>query len=171
MLAAMVVPVDVLRTHVRYTSWASARMVDAASRLSSEELTRDFKHATAHVLGTLAHVYAADRAWLRRIEGAPPAPLIDPDEDIQLATLELEWPALLGRWQAWVDALQDPAASASYKDFQGNPHITPYWQIVLHVVNHGTHHRGQAAAMLRAMGHAPPPLDLIRYYREAGHRA
>lgn len=171
MLARMGVPVEILRTHVRYTTWATARIVDAASRLAPEELTRDFKSADKHVLGTLAHVYAADRAWLRRIEGASPAPLVDPGEDIQLTTLQHEWPALLGRWQAWVDALQDPSASASYKDFQGNAHSTPYWQIVLHLVNHGTHHRGQAAAMLRAMGHAPPPLDLIRYYREVGHRA
>ncbi|MGE0816215.1 MAG: DinB family protein, partial [Vicinamibacterales bacterium] len=31
---------------------------------------------------------------------------------------------------------------------------------------HGTHHRGQAAAMIRARGHTPPPLDLIRFYRD-----
>jgi uncharacterized damage-inducible protein DinB len=42
------------------------------------------------------------------------------------------------------------------------------WKIVLHVVNHGTHHRGQASGFLRAMGHVPPPLDLIAYYRTLG---
>jgi uncharacterized damage-inducible protein DinB len=36
--------------------------------------------------------------------------------------------------------------------------------IVLHVVNHGTHHRGQASGFLRAMGHTPPELDLDLYY-------
>lgn len=171
MLVSMSVRVEVLRTHVRYTTWASARIVDSAARLSADELTRDFKSADKHVLGTLGHVYAADRVWLRRIEGASAAPLYDEGERIHLTTLQHDWPVLLGRWQAWVDALQDPSASASYKDFQGNPHSTPYWQIVLHLVNHASHHRGQAAAMMRAMGHAPPPLDLIRYYREVGHRA
>jgi uncharacterized damage-inducible protein DinB len=53
----------------------------------------------------------------------------------------------------------------SYRDLKGNPWRTPLWQIVLHVVNHATHHRGQAAGFLRALGHAPPPLDLIAYYR------
>jgi uncharacterized damage-inducible protein DinB len=33
-------------------------------------------------------------------------------------------------------------------------------------VNHGTHHRGQVAGFLRAMGKAPPPLDLMAFYRE-----
>ena len=162
----MSVPVDVLRMHLRYTTWASARIVDAASSLTSEELTRDFKSADRHVLGTLAHVYAADRAWFGRIQGAPPTVFLDPEVDIRLTVLQQEWPALLGRWQAWVDALHDSSGSASYHDLQGKPHTTPLWQIVLHVVNHATHHRGQAAAMMRAMGHVPPPLDLIRYYRD-----
>ena len=86
----------------------------------------------------------------------------------RLTVLQHEWPALLARWQAWGDALQDASVAVTYKDLQGNPHTTPLWQIVLHVVNHATHHRGQAAAMIRAMGHTPPPLDLIRYYREVG---
>jgi len=162
----MSVPVDVLRMHVRYTTWATDRIVAAASSLTTEELTRDFKSADRHVLGTLAHVYAADRAWFGRIQGAPPAVFLDPEVDVRLTVLQQEWPALLGRWQTWADALQDSSASASYRDLQGHPHTTPLWQIVLHVVNHATHHRGQAAAMMRAMGHAPPPLDLIRYYRE-----
>jgi uncharacterized damage-inducible protein DinB len=164
----MTVPADVLRTHLRYTTWASARMVEAASALTVDELTRDHKSADKSVLGTLAHVYAADRAWLGRIQGAPPARFIDPDVDLRLTVLQHEWPALLARWQAWGDALQDASVAVTYKDLQGNPHTTPLWQIVLHVVNHATHHRGQAAAMIRAMGHTPPPLDLIRYYREVG---
>ena len=91
---------------------------------------------------------------------------IAPDVDIRLTVLQHDWPALLSRWQTWADALHDSSESASYCDLQGHPHTTPLWQIVLHVVNHATHHRGQAAAMMRAMGHVPPPLDLIRYYRE-----
>ncbi len=162
----MSVPVDVLRLHLRYTTWASARIVAAASRLTAEELTRDFKSADRHVLGTLAHVYAADRAWFGRIQGAPPPVFLDSEVDVRLTVLQQEWPALLARWQAWVDALGDSSGLASYHDLQGKPHTTPLWQIVLHVVNHATHHRGQAAAMMRAMGHVPPPLDLIRYYRE-----
>ena len=45
------------------------------------------------------------------------------------------------------------------------------WQIVTHVVNHGTHHRGQVSGFLRTMGHTPPPLDLSFYYREQAAHA
>ncbi|MEZ5419821.1 MAG: DinB family protein [Vicinamibacterales bacterium] len=164
----MSVPVETLRTHLRYTAWATSRLVGAAAALTPEELTRDFRSADRHVLGTLVHVYAADRVWLRRIEGEPPGPFLEPERDMHLSVLQHDWPALLDRWQAWAATLADANGVARYQDLQGRPHATPLWQIVLHVVNHATHHRGQAAAMIRAMGHTPPPLDLIRYYREAG---
>ena len=53
----------------------------------------------------------------------------------------------------------------SYKDMRGNAYAQPVWQIILHLVNHGTPHRGQISGFLRSMGHTPPPLDLIAYYR------
>ena len=118
------------------------------------------------MLGTLAHVFAADRVWLGRIQGSPPARFLDPEVDLKLAVLQNDWPALLERWQAWGNNLQDASAVVAYKDMKGNAHTTPLWQIVLHVVNHATHHRGMVAAMIRAMGHTPPPLDLILFYRE-----
>ena len=49
--------------------------------------------------------------------------------------------------------------------WKGDPFETPLWQIVLHVVNHATLHRGQVMAMLRQLGIPPPPTDLISYYR------
>ena len=48
---------------------------------------------------------------------------------------------------------------------------TPAWQIVMHVVNHATLHRGQAMGMLRQMGMAPPHTDLMMFYRELGGKA
>jgi uncharacterized damage-inducible protein DinB len=163
----MTVNVDTLRTHLDYTTWASGRLLDVANRLTPEELTRDFGTADKNVLGSLAHIYAADRIWMARIEAQPPAPFIT-DEDRDLAVLNREWPALLDVWKQWAAGLNDQtlAERASYLDFKGNPWTTPYWQIILHVVNHGTHHRGQVSGFLRGMGHVPPPLDLMAYYRE-----
>ena len=80
---------DVLRNHLNYTAWASSRLVDAASALNPQELTRDFGTADHSVLGTLAHVYAADRVWLGRIEGNPPARFFVPEQDMHWRCLGL----------------------------------------------------------------------------------
>ena len=164
----MAITLEALQTHLDYTAWASDRIVRAASLLTPEELTRDFHTADRNVLGTLVHVYAADRVWLGLLEGNPPARFIDPEKDMHLAVLQNDWPELYQRWKKWASGLTEDSlrSNFSYKDLKGNPHQTPLWQITLHVVNHGTHHRGQVSGFLRAMGHTPPPLDLIAYYRE-----
>jgi uncharacterized damage-inducible protein DinB len=165
----MAITAELLRDHLNYTAWASSRLVDAACVLNPQELTRDFATADHNVLGTLVHVYAADRVWLGRIEGNPPARFIVPEQDMHLAVLKSDWPALSERWKRWATLLTEDSIhrEISYNSTKGDASITPVWQIVLHVVNHGSHHRGQVSGFLRAMGHAPPSLDLTAYYREA----
>jgi uncharacterized damage-inducible protein DinB len=164
----MPVSKEALLTHVDYTAWASKRLLDAAAKLSAEQLTRDFGTADKSVLGTLVHVFAADRIWMGRIVGRPPAKFIDPEKDMFLKVLEREWPPLLLEWSAWVGSLDEKAIAApiAYRHQSGTAYETEAWKIILHVVNHGTHHRGQVSGFLRAMGLTPQPLDLIAYYRE-----
>ena len=163
----MTVSADVLRMHLAYTAWATRRLVEMASQLPAEELRRDFQTADKSVLGTLAHVFAADRIWLARVTGATPGPFLT-EADYNLKVLENDWPALMAKWQQWAAGLTDASAGQviAYKDTQGNAYERPLWQLILHVVNHGTHHRGQVSGFLRTMGHTPPPLDLTAYYRE-----
>lgn len=162
----MLLSADVLRSHIGYTGWASGLLVEAAGALTREDLTRDFGTADKSVLGTLVHVFGADRLWLARLKGEPAGDYLK-EADYQLTVLQCDWPALYRRWQEWADGLSDEAALAqvSYTDMRGHPWRQPLGQLVLHVVNHGTHHRGQVSGFLRTMGHAPPKLDLVSYYR------
>jgi uncharacterized damage-inducible protein DinB len=159
---------DLLRYHLDYTDWASKRLIDAAGRLGPAELTKDFGTADHSILGTLVHIYAADRAWLGRIQGNPPARFLDPERDLHLAVLQNDWPPLLTRWKEWGATLTESSIrnELAYKDSKGNPFVSPIWQIVMQVVNHGTHHRGQVSGFVRALGYEPPRNDLIAYYRE-----
>ena len=163
----MSVSADALREHLAYTTWASRRLMDVASQLSPEELNHDFQTADRTILGTLVHVFAADRIWLARVNHAANQPFLT-DADRSLAVLQTEWPAVLDRWREFASKLTDATAreNLDYKDTRGNPYRQPLWQIILHVVNHGTHHRGQVSGFLRTLGHTPPPLDLTAYYRE-----
>jgi uncharacterized damage-inducible protein DinB len=166
---SMPVSAETLRTHLDYTAWANQRLLDAAAKLTPEELTRDFHTADKSVLDTLVHIYAADRIWLTRVQGEPRATFIDP-EDRDLGLLQAEWPALLQRWQLHLRDMHDGDVlqPISFKNLKGNPYTQPLWQIILHVVNHGTHHRGQISGFLRAMGRTPVPLDLMHYYLSLG---
>jgi len=162
----MSVSADFLRTYVDYTRWASLLLLKAAAGLTAEELTRDFHTSDHTIAGTLAHIYAGDRIWLARVSGAPAGPFLT-EADRDMAVVQNEWPPLLERWNEWAAGLTDERAMAplSYTDWRGRHWTQPVWQVVVHVVNHGTHHRGQVSGFLRGLGHTPPQTDLHFYYR------
>jgi len=65
----MTIPGDMLRMHLDYTTWASGRMLGSAAALPPEDLRRDFGTADKTLMGTLVHVFGADRIWLSRVHG------------------------------------------------------------------------------------------------------
>jgi len=155
-----------LQHHIRYSGWASKRLLEAALALNEEQQHRELGVSHKSLYGTLEHTFLSDRIWFARtvdagiVKGTPRE--LNPGE-----TLATEWVKLQKRWEQWSDALthQDLARKIEYHDMSGNIHTNPTWQIVLHVVNHATLHRGQAMSMLRQLGVAPPNTDLITYYR------
>lgn len=155
------------RLLIRYTAWASRKVLAAAEALPAE--VRDRANGISHesIAGTLAHIYWADRAWLQRLH-APAEPLPPRGNYAECA---VEWPKTLDGWVQWAEELRDDAElsrAIEYKSAILGPSATPVYQIVFHVVNHATLHRGQVMGMLRQLGIAPPATDLIYYYREPG---
>jgi uncharacterized damage-inducible protein DinB len=152
---------EILRHHIAYTKWATDHLLRAVEQIPAGHLTHDFQTSDRTIVGTLTHTFGADRIWLQRVRGESPTTFLT-DEDRQISTLQRDWPAI---YDGWLSLLDEPGRVIAYRDMSGNPHSSPLWQIVLHVVNHGTHHRGQVSGFLRTLGHTPPQLDLIRYYR------
>lgn len=150
--------------HLQYSGWASRKLLDAARNLNPEDLTRNVGVSHESILGTLSHIHAADRFWYSRV--------VDPKEPVirqsDWTLLEREWPAIQQKWEAWAARLTDADLSrvVAYKTSAGISHENVASQIVLHLVNHATLHRGQAVGMIRQLGIAPPVTDLMTYYRE-----
>jgi uncharacterized damage-inducible protein DinB len=61
-------------------------------------------------------------------------------------------------------SVQDFERNVDYTDTQGDAHSVPLWQLVMHVINHGTHHRAEAGWLLGQAGHSPGDLDLVYHF-------
>ncbi len=155
------------RLHLRYSGWASRKLLEAAQALTDEQRQRPMSVSHDSLQQTLAHIYFADAVWYKRVVDAG-APAPGPQDRPSMETLAAAWPELQSKWEKWSDSLTDAGLErrARYRFTNGSEGETPVWQILMHVVNHATLHRGQVVAMLRQLGQKPPATDLIWYYRE-----
>ena len=149
--------------HLRYSAWASRKLIESVRLVSDSDLEKPVGISHNSVLGTLSHILWADWLWFTRVV----EPIDKPAQTRE--ALETIWPELQEKWIVWADRANDAEINrvVEYVSIlDGQKARTPAWQIVLHVVNHATLHRGQATGMLRQMGVAPPHTDLMNFYRE-----
>ena len=162
-----------LQTDLEYSAWADLLVLEVCAHLAPEELARNLGCSHRNIIETLFHFYDGERFWTEclRANALPPLdtmgttvqPRVAPEQT--LATLRQAWPKL------WTDALQWFAAlSAEDLTTQltshlaaGDVHLTR-WQILRHMINHSTMHRGQVIAMLRMIGRQPPDTNLMSFY-------
>jgi uncharacterized damage-inducible protein DinB len=159
------------QTMARYNRWANARLYDAAAALPDALYRKDIGLFFKSLHGTLNHLLATDRIWMRRIDGTGEAP------DRLNAILFEEFAALREARKAederilrFVESVSEGELEAirDYKTTRGVPQRDPLGQILAHLFNHQTHHRGQAhTALSQLTGAEPPPLDLLVMLREA----
>ena len=153
--------------HLRYLAWATSLILDAVKQLPSAEFEKDRGNSHGGIKTTLHHMFRADTLWFSRVAGEPFGNIADVIVPDALPELEKEWLTLMARWQNWFQQLESTqyGIQVRYTNSQGMPYSTPLWQIVLHLVNHSTHHRGQVVTMMRQAGAKPPTTDLILFYR------
>jgi uncharacterized damage-inducible protein DinB len=149
---------------LEYSRWANEKIVQAVSGLDVMTYTKDLGSSFPSLRDTLVHIYGADRAWLGRIRGETPA-RANPQDYPDVKTLWREWDEVLTTWQEVVQDLGDAERVIAYKAFDGTAYSSKLSDIVRHVVNHGTYHRGQITTMLRQLGEKAVSTDLIAYYR------
>ncbi len=159
-------------TFAGYNCWANERIYDAAERLPDTEYRADRGAFFKSLHGTLNHMLAADRIWMRRFTGSGDAPeRLDAILHETLADLRIARRAEDERIAAYIEGLSDGdlAGRLRYRTITNPATIEQELSPALdHFFNHQTHHRGQAHCLLTAITGDAPSLDLIMYQRDAG---
>jgi len=165
---------DDLRQMLDYHYWARDRVLDAAARLSPGDLTRDLGGSFASIRDTLVHVYAAEQVWCSRWLGKSPTSLIPGDTFGDIASLRQAWTDHETRMRSVLESFgeEGPERVVEYRDTKGKPWRQPFGEMLQHVVNHGSYHRGQVTTMLRQLKATPPAsMDLLLFQRERAQQA
>jgi uncharacterized damage-inducible protein DinB len=159
---------DYIRTLFDYNDWATSRLLNVAAQLAPEQLHAAPLSGHGSLWSTLVHTLGAMIIWRTRWEGESPSQMLSPAEMPSFAALRDRWAIEDATWQARLATLDDAALAAplAYRNTQGVSLGEPLWQILTHLVNHGTQHRSEIAAMMTILGHSPGDLDMIKFFRQ-----
>ncbi len=148
-----------LRFLFDFDRWATRRVLEATAGVDEATWSAENAIDQRGLGGILVHHLGASQRWRHGLSGSPEVPRPEREplptiEDLR-ARWEQEWLDL----DRWLDGLDDDALNVTDEGI-------PYWQMLTHVVNHGTQHRSEAAVLLTAVGHSPGDLDMIDFSEE-----
>lgn len=153
-----------LQRLVAYHGWAYGRLCGQLAGLSDAHYHGPCGLFFGSIHGTLNHLAVADRLWLARARFDPqPFDRLDIEVVSERTAMEDYLEMGVAGWRDLLDGLEDAdlLAPIAYRNLEGEQHLRPLAEIITHLVNHGTHHRGQISAALTAMGQPAPVLDYI----------
>src|SRR5262245_15595348 len=140
-----------IETLYDYNYWANARVLTAAARVSPAQLTAPVRLSHGSLRGTLAHTLGTEVVWrLRCQEGISLTALPTESELPTLDAIRARWAEEERRMRGYLTSLSDEAlrATVQYTTTKGVPFANVLWQLLAHVVNHGTQFRAEAAVAL-----------------------
>jgi uncharacterized damage-inducible protein DinB len=162
-----------LRLLARYRSWADQSTYQAAAALPPAEPAKPRSTLFGSIIGTLNHICLIDLVWQAHLTGRPhgfTARNLVLHED--LAALETVQRQLNQWYEEWAE-VQSPESFAERVDFtfiSGKPGSMTRAEILLHVVNHATYHRGWLGDLFFQIPARLPPADLPDFLRAAVSR-
>lgn len=150
-----------------YNWWANERVLTMAECLSPEQFaTASF--GSINLRTTLVHMVEAQAIWLSRWLGSatiPPAIAID---TATIESIRTAWREQKEQITAYLATLNDDdlERDVHYVNRMGIPGSFRLDQLMLQVLNHGTQHRSEIAALLTELGHSPGDLDYVVFINE-----
>lgn len=149
----------------RYNIWSTQKLNQILKNVSDEDFNAECGLYFKSISGTLNHLLVGEHhLWFPRFLSKPSPVLklntiIESDKDKLISQLE-------NKAHNWIDFLKHIDAEKfkhdlKYKTSTGKEMSLPYAATLLHVFNHGTHHRGQVTAALTSMGYSCPEIDLV----------
>lgn len=149
-----------------YNEWANARMIETIRGLSDEQFTQNIPSSFPTIRETLAHIAVGEWLWLRRWKGENPTARPEWVTGAPLAKIEDELRAIESDRGEFLSTLTDADLDriVEYRTLAGDPFSNQLGDLMVHLVNHGTYHRGQLTTMLRQVGAKPPATDFVTIY-------
>ena len=152
----------------KYNQWANAKILKAAAAVTQEQFLAAASYPHGGLRGTLVHALFAEWVWRKRWEGESPTSRLNVEDFPTFEALQIRWREEETLLMKFIHAQTDDDLNEAFQfnALNGDARENILWQAMAHVVNHGTQHRSEVAAMLTDIGHSPGDIDMSLYLME-----
>jgi len=164
----MIIMKNIFIQYCSYNLWATTSLVDTIKNLSEKEQHAEVKSSFPGLYKTLMHLLEVENNWWRRLNGHEKTDASNEKHPYQLAEVGALLHQYQSRWIDWILAIEEKNfyKQVNYKNLKGEPFKQPLFQILLHIFNHGTYHRGQLVTILQQLNiQNIPQTDFIVWTR------
>lgn len=148
-----------------YNTWANKLILSHAAKLTAEQLHQPTSFSWENLHKTLVHTLDAEYGWRMLCQHGSITFDMDPQNFPDIAAIQARWDEEEQAMLEYLDSIDDLDAIISYEVAEGIRNRV-LWHCLIHVVNHGTQHRSECAAMLTDFGHSPGGIDLTLFLNQ-----
>jgi len=151
-----------------YNYWASGKILAASTKVTPEQFLAPAEFPFGGLRGTLVHIVDAEYGWRGLFEENKFGEEIKAEEFPDLKSLAERFHMEEQAMRAYLNGLtdEDMEIHKKYTADNGEPRDRVLWHCLYHVVNHGSQHRSEAAALLTSFGSSPGDLDFTVFLNE-----
>lgn len=151
----------------QYNDWANRRILEAAAGVTKEQLTAPNTVGWGDLRGLLAHIINAEVGWRHRLGNQGDFRWLEAKDFADVAAISARYDTESKKLWQYLNSLSDEAVNSVLSfERDGQTRRSALWHFLLHVVNHGTQHRSECAALLTGFGHSPGDLDFTVFLNQ-----
>ena len=151
-----------------FNTWANGRVCDWLDKISDEQWKQPLISSFNSIYETILHVAGSEKVWLERLQRKSNPEMFSGAFTGSKAELLATWKNLSLDFKNLIEQMSEDQFQQNllYKNTKGIEYNQPYYQLLAHVFNHSTYHRGQVVTMLRQVGFTDVnSTDMTTYFR------
>lgn len=152
-----------------YNAWANAQLLQALRALPEDTLRAELRSSFPSLYATVLHMLDAESIWWQRLKLQENIQRPSDSFRGEFSELVRLIEAQDREWQEWIAAARETMLEHEFKyhNTKREPFKQPVFQMLLHLFNHNTYHRGQLVTLMRQLGlEKIPATDFIVWSRK-----
>ncbi|MDQ0225712.1 DinB family protein [Metabacillus niabensis] len=157
-----------------YHVWANKVLLERIKELPSNVLYEEVSSSYPNIAQTFSHIYVVDVMWLQALKGIEmqealegSMALLERTNSYSVDEFIKSFEEVASQYEEWMNSQKDLEQKMNLNNPWSGARDTAYSEILFHVANHGTYHRGNVTTMLRQQGYASTMTDFALYWYQS----